>query len=129
MSTHISRRVTLLAGTVVGAAILVQPATSAAAHGAAQTSAAHHTYIVKEQPGNAAAGYVFASAMLHVGVGDTVTWKDTNSTPHNIVGVKTMVIHRLTIGTATYSVTFKKTGTYHYICQVHPGMMGVIVVK
>lgn len=129
MSTTISRRASLLGLSLIGAAILVQPATSAAAHGGAQAAKVHHTYIVKEQPGNATAGYVFSPAMLHVGVGDTVIWKDTNSTPHNIVGVKTMVIHRPTIGTATYKLTFKKAGTYHYLCQVHPGMVGVIVVK
>ena len=29
----------------------------------------------------------------------------------------------------TFTVTFQKAGTYHYICQVHPWMMGSVVVK
>ena len=29
----------------------------------------------------------------------------------------------------TFTVTFQKAGTYHYICQVHPWMTGSVVVK
>jgi plastocyanin len=29
----------------------------------------------------------------------------------------------------TFTVTFQKAGTYHYICQVYPWMMGSVVVK
>ncbi len=29
----------------------------------------------------------------------------------------------------TFTVTFQKTGTYHYICQLHPWMTGSVVVK
>src|ERR687884_648827 len=29
----------------------------------------------------------------------------------------------------TFTVTFQKPGTYHYICQVHPWMTGSVVVK
>ncbi len=82
-----------------------------------------------EQPNSkATAGYAFSSARLTVRVGDTVTWKDKTATPHNIVGVGTVTIHRPAINSVSYKVTFTKAGTYHYICQVHPGMAGVITV-
>jgi plastocyanin len=29
----------------------------------------------------------------------------------------------------TFTVTFQKAGTYHYICQVHPWMTGTVLVK
>ncbi len=29
----------------------------------------------------------------------------------------------------TFTVTFQKAGTYHYLCQVHPWMVGSVVVK
>jgi plastocyanin len=29
----------------------------------------------------------------------------------------------------TFTITFQKAGTYHYICQVHPWMTGSVVVK
>ncbi|MEA2461015.1 MAG: hypothetical protein QOH90_1192 [Actinomycetota bacterium] len=30
---------------------------------------------------------------------------------------------------ATFSFTFKKAGTYHYFCSIHPGMRGTIDVR
>ncbi len=29
----------------------------------------------------------------------------------------------------TFTVTFQKAGTYHYLCQLHPWMIGAVVVK
>jgi plastocyanin len=29
----------------------------------------------------------------------------------------------------SFTVTFQKAGTYHYICQVHPWMRGTVLVK
>src|SRR5918911_2864348 len=29
----------------------------------------------------------------------------------------------------SFTVTFQKTGTYHYICQLHPWMIGTVLVK
>jgi plastocyanin len=29
----------------------------------------------------------------------------------------------------TFTVTFQKAGTYHYICQIHPWMTGSVLVK
>src|SRR5919199_5723395 len=29
----------------------------------------------------------------------------------------------------SFTVTFQKTGTYHYICQLHPWMIGTVAVK
>ena len=29
----------------------------------------------------------------------------------------------------SFTVTFRKAGTYHYICQLHPWMRGTVLVK
>jgi plastocyanin len=29
----------------------------------------------------------------------------------------------------TFAMTFQKAGTYHYICELHPWMVGMVVVK
>ena len=83
------------------------------------------------QPGHAAAGFVFSPATVTISKGTTVRWADANSTPHNIVGqgAAASVINRPAINTEPYSVKFTTAGTYHYLCQIHPGMVGVITVK
>jgi plastocyanin len=94
------------------------------------TAAAHHTYTVKEVKGKSASGYVFAPAVLMIKVGDTVVWvDDSGQVPHNVVGVGNRVINRVAVNGNSYSLTFKKAGTYKYVCQVHPGMVGRITVK
>jgi len=111
-------------------ALAIAPSAVASAQGTATGHVAtHHAYTVYEQPDSkATAGYAFSPAKLTVRVGYTVTWKDKTATPHNIVGVGTTTIHRPAINSASYTLTFTKAGTYHYICQVHPGMAGVIAV-
>jgi plastocyanin len=121
--SHIARG--LLALPLVAVAAVAQPAV--AAH-----QATHKTWTVKEQPGKAQAGFVFSPAKLTIHVGDTVKWVDKDSTPHNIVGQNSAskkLINRAAFNTKSYSVTFKKKGTYKYVCQIHPGMDGQITVK
>ena len=121
--SHIARG--LLAVPVLAAVAVAQPA--AAAH-----RAAHKTWTVKEQPGKAQAGFVFSPAKLTIHIGDSVKWVDANAVPHNIVGSNSASnkgIDRSAINTKAYTVTFKKAGTYKYVCQIHPGMVGQITVK
>jgi plastocyanin len=121
--SHMARG--LLALPLIAVVAVAQPA--AAAH-----HAAHKTWTVKEQPSKKAGSFVFSPAKLTIHVGDTVKWVDVNSTPHNIVGQNSAskkLINRSSFNTKTYSVTFKKKGTYKYVCQIHPGMDGQITVK
>jgi len=129
MSTLKTYRLALL-GLAVLPILAIAPSAVASAQGTGTGHVAtHHAYTVYEQPDSkATAGYAFSPAKLTVRVGDTVTWKDKTATPHNIVGVGTTTIHRPAINSASYTLTFTKAGTYHYICQVHPGMAGVITV-
>lgn len=114
----------LLAGIAV-----TQPAL-AAHRTPAQHAATHHTYTIKEVQGKSASGYVFYPAALTIAPGDTVVWvDDTKGVPHNVVGVGNKVINRTAVNTNSYVLTFRKAGTYKYQCQIHPGMVGEIVVK
>lgn len=120
--SHIARG--LLALPVLGALAVAQPA--AAAH-----QAAHKTWTVYEQPGKAQAGFVFSPAKLTIHAGDTVKWVDKNSTPHDIIGqgsASKKLINRSDVNSKTYTVTFKTKGTYKYICNIHPGMVGQVTV-
>jgi plastocyanin len=62
--------------------------------------------------------------------GGKVTWTNDDSVGHDVTaddfesgspgGID---------GGSTFSHTFKKAGTYNYVCSVHPGMKGTVKVK
>jgi plastocyanin len=62
--------------------------------------------------------------------GGKVTWTNDDSVGHDVTaddfesgspgGIE---------GGSTFSHTFKKAGTYDYVCSVHPGMKGTVKVK
>ena len=68
----------------------------------------------------------FLPGPLIVRVGDTVTWKWVGSNPHNVQfkGFKSKTITK-----GTYKHTFKKRGTFRYVCIIHSGMNGKVIVK
>jgi plastocyanin len=113
---------------VVGGTV---PSSSSSSGSGSSTQVSTASVTVKEQPGNAAAGFVFSPATVTVHPGTTVKWVDANSTPHNIVGqgAAVSVINRTAINTNPYAVKFTKAGTYHYLCQIHPGMVGTVIVR
>ncbi len=73
----------------------------------------------------------FAPKGLSIARGSTVTfsWRD-DGTAHNVVSKGTKRFTSIpTRTTGSRSRTFTKTGTYHYICTLHPGMSGRITVR
>jgi plastocyanin len=57
------------------------------------------------------------------------SWQD-GDTPHNVTPTRGMEFKRLATRKAgSASVRFTKAGTYRYVCTVHPGMDGRIVVR
>lgn len=92
------------------------------------------TYIVNEVvgsgPSSNKSGFAFKPYTLTVHKGDSVSFVDkSGSVPHNVVGMGNKVINRKAVNTQTYKLTFTKAGTYKYVCQIHPGMIGTVVVK
>jgi plastocyanin len=79
------------------------------------------------------AGYLtgdkfFVPQTLQVKVGQTVTWKNLDSTNHTVTS-NTGLFRSGDIGVgAAYSYTFEQPGTYTYTCDYHVWMTGVIVV-
>lgn len=73
------------------------------------------------------AGFKFSPASLTVRVGTTVTWTNNDSVAHNVRGGP---LHSPTLNHgASYSHTFTRAGTYHYVCTIHPGMHGTVIAK
>ena len=71
----------------------------------------------------------FNPGTVTIKAGGKVTWTNDDSVGHDVTadnfesgspgGIQ---------GGSTYSHTFKKPGTYDYVCSVHPGMKGSVKV-
>lgn len=75
--------------------------------------------------------YSFHPATLTVTKGATVTWVNEDGDVHTIKsadGPEVFASAALDSGDR-FKYTFHHTGTYRYICSVHPYMHGVIVVR
>lgn len=62
--------------------------------------------------------------------GGSVTWRNADKMPHNVVsrgggGISSPVLQ----GAQSYSKVFRRAGTYHYFCALHPAMRGTIIVR
>src|ERR1700712_4991472 len=66
--------------------------------------------------------FTFSPTTLTVPVGATVTWTNKDAEPHT-VAANDGSFHSPGMDTeATYTYTFTKTGTFDYICSIHPMM-------
>lgn len=102
-----------------------QPAAAAPQAGAAEAPAPTATTSVDIM------GFAFSPAELTISVGDTVTWTNHDSAPHNVVvtdGPEKFTSPTLEQGD-TYSYTFTKAGTYSYYCSIHPDMQATVTVE
>lgn len=78
----------------------------------------------------------FDPAEMKVKKGTKMTWKDLGATSHNVTlkkgpnGVKKKDFTSNTMGFgSTFKATFKKKGTYNFVCTFHLGMDQTIKVK
>jgi len=75
-------------------------------------------------------GCAFGPTILHTPVGATVSWKNDDFLPHAINGggwTATPGGVQANPG-MTVSYKFDTAGIYPYMCYIHPGMAGVVVV-
>jgi plastocyanin len=71
----------------------------------------------------------FAPTTVNVKVGQKITWTNDDSVPHNVTSQSGEKISSSTFGKGgTFSFTPTKAGTIKYVCTIHPGMDGTIVV-
>lgn len=80
---------------------------------------------------------LFTPATIIINPGTTVTWHNIDLEAHNVqkaldgqnfgapFGAKTPQF----LPRDSYSFTFKKVGTYEYLCTIHNGMTGEVIVK
>jgi plastocyanin len=71
----------------------------------------------------------FAPKSVTAKVGQTVKWTNDDSVDHNVTATSGETFKSSTFGQgATYSHKLAKAGTIKYVCTIHPGMDGTIVV-
>jgi plastocyanin len=72
----------------------------------------------------------FAPASVTVKVGQRVTWTNDDAVAHNVTATSGASFRSSDFGQgATFSFTPTSAGTIHYVCTLHPGMEGTIVVS
>lgn len=72
----------------------------------------------------------FTPDRLTVAVGEKVTWRNDETLDHNVVAQAGAKFQSRAFGQGgTYSFTPRKPGTIDYVCTLHPGMDGQIVVE
>lgn len=74
---------------------------------------------------------LFGPAILHAPVGGTITWTNDDHVPHAVAGAgwsaNTEPYGTFNAGTSV-THTFNAAGIYTYMCHLHPGMAGVVIV-
>ncbi|HLC46685.1 MAG TPA: cupredoxin family copper-binding protein [Candidatus Nanoarchaeia archaeon] len=74
-------------------------------------------------------GFAFNPSTLTITKGTTVAWTNKDSARHDVVSdTRAFVSERLSQDGA-FEYTFDTSGTYRYICSIHPSMKGTIIVE
>ena len=73
-------------------------------------------------------GFVFGPTKLSVAPGKTVTWVNTDDSPHQVT-VTGLPRSPLLLKGQSHTQTFAAPGVYEYICGLHPAMKGTVEVK
>ncbi|HEV8556914.1 MAG TPA: cupredoxin family copper-binding protein [Actinophytocola sp.] len=109
----------------------VVPAPAQAAPGAAAAPAEAKPAAAASSTSVAIMNFAYSPATLTITVGDTVTWTNHDSAPHNVVvsdGPEKFTSPTLQTG-QSFSYTFTKAGTYAYYCSIHPNMKATVTVQ
>lgn len=67
----------------------------------------------------------FDPKTIEVAPGETVTWDFKGATQHNVTGKGFASGNKKT---GSYEYKFNSSGTYEYVCTIHPGMTGKVEV-
>ena len=72
--------------------------------------------------------FAFVPGELKIKVGTTVTWVNHDDIPHTVLGVGTSIRSKTMDTDGGYTFKFERTGTFNYICALHPHMKGKVIV-
>jgi len=72
-------------------------------------------------------GFAFNPSAVTVKVGETVTWTNEDSAPHDVKSDN--FTSPLMAKGESFEYKFDTAGTYDYNCGIHPSMKGQVIVK
>ena len=72
-------------------------------------------------------GFAFHPDTITISAGDTVKWTNLDSVNHDVKGDS--FDSGVMKSDGTFEMIFNQTGTYNYICSIHPSMKGQIIVQ
>ena len=73
--------------------------------------------------------FMFVPTTLTVKAGTTVTWANKDEEPHTVFSDTGLFRSNAMDTGEAFSFKFDKPGTYHFLCTIHPRMVGTIVVE
>jgi plastocyanin len=73
--------------------------------------------------------FAFQPLALTIKKGRGVTWTNTGAKNHTVTSDTGLFDSGVLAPGATFSQTFKQSGTFAYHCSIHPSMTGTIKVK
>ena len=97
----------------------------AASVGIAQGDAANAAQTIHVSAKN----FMFSPATITVKAGVTVTWVNFDEEPHTVFSDTGLFRSSALDTKESFSYTFDKPGTHHYLCTIHPRMIGTIIVE
>ena len=72
--------------------------------------------------------FTFSPGALTIKKGTEVTWTNHDDIPHTVVVIGSSIRSKTIDTDGTFSYLFDKTGTFNYICGLHPHMKAKVVV-
>ena len=75
------------------------------------------------------ANKAFSPKTVTISVGGTVTWTNHDGMPHTVTSTSGAFSSPILDSGGTFKHTFAKAGTYPYICTLHSGMSGTVIVQ
>jgi len=73
--------------------------------------------------------FAFSPSTITVKAGSTVAWSNDDSVAHDVTIASSGIASNTLNEHDTFSHLFATSGTYDYICSIHPFMHGTVVIR
>jgi plastocyanin len=73
--------------------------------------------------------FTFIPSEIRISVGDTITWTNNDNTDHTVLANDGSFSSEVLQTGHQFSFKFEESGTFEYICGIHPTMQGTIIVE
>jgi plastocyanin len=73
--------------------------------------------------------FMFTPVTITVRAGAVVAWANKDDEPHTVASDSGLFRSGALDTNDRFTFKFDKPGTYHYVCSIHPKMIGTIVVQ